>query len=113
MVHEAVNWEPISQRWIFLPRRGMGDHFRFDNRLLVSTEKYDADTEGEKGSNKMLIASADFSHVEVETIGEHIATHGFSSFKFVPHRHHEIVALKTVEHEDIVETCILFFLIGF
>lgn len=92
MVHEAVNWDPVSRQWMFLPRR-------------VSLDKYNADNEGEKGSNHLLVASEDFSRVNVSTVGTLIPTHGFSSFKFVPHRHHEIVALKSVETEDTVETC--------
>jgi hypothetical protein len=32
-------------------------------------------------------------------------THGFSTFQFVPFREHEVVALKTEEHQDKISTC--------
>eukprot|EP01127_Copromyxa_protea_P001862 TRINITY_DN11770_c0_g1_i1.p1 TRINITY_DN11770_c0_g1~~TRINITY_DN11770_c0_g1_i1.p1 ORF type:complete len:361 (-),score=63.82 TRINITY_DN11770_c0_g1_i1:56-1138(-) len=97
LVHEAVNWDPVSNQWIFLPRR------------VSVGQGYNADTEGEKGSNTVLVASEDFSSVEKYTVGEHLSTHGFSSFKFIPHRHNEIVALKTIEHKDTVESYIMVF----
>jgi len=96
MVHEAVNWDPVSKTWIFLPRR-------------VSKEVYNANTEGEKGSNLMIVASEDFGRVNVSQLGDLIATHGFSSFKFIPHRHHEVIVLKSVEHDSVIETYIAVF----
>jgi hypothetical protein len=53
----------------------------------------------------VFVATEDFSKVEVFPIGEHNPEHGFSSFKFIPHRHNEIVALKSVETETVIETC--------
>lgn len=105
MVHEAVNFDPVSRKWIFLPRRGMPWNALDLTHLVSIDEKYNADTEGVKGSNTILIADEDFSNVEIATVGKLDPTHGFSSFKFIPHRHHEIVALKSVETDDVVETC--------
>jgi len=78
MVHEAINWDPHGRQWVFLPRRvSVGD-------------PYDAEKEGEKGSNLGFLVSADFSHVTSFKVGEDIPTHGFSSFKFIPWRKGEV-----------------------
>jgi len=96
MVHEAVGWDLTSNTWVFMPRR-------------VAKDKYDEKTEGQKGSNHIFILDEKFSKVEVKQIGNLIPTHGFSSFKFVPFRHHEVVALKTVEDGDVIESYITVF----
>jgi len=91
IVHEAVNWNPVNKKWYFLPR-------------YVSHAKYDEDTESTQGSNTLFIASEDFKTIESKTLGEKIETHGFSSFKFVPFRSNEVIALKSVETKGKIET---------
>jgi soluble calcium-activated nucleotidase 1 len=91
IVHEAVNWNPYSNEWAFLPRR-------------VSHEPYDADTESNKGSNHLFTANDDFSNVNFALVGDKHIEQGFSSFKFLPHRPNEVIALKTVELADRIET---------
>jgi soluble calcium-activated nucleotidase 1 len=96
MVHEAVGWDASTNTWVFMPRR-------------VAKEKYDEKTEGTKGSNHVFILDDKFSSVQVKQIGELIPTHGFSSFKFVPYRFDEVIALKTVEDGDTIESYITVF----
>eukprot|EP01125_Pyxidicula_operculata_P019418 TRINITY_DN7047_c0_g2_i1.p1 TRINITY_DN7047_c0_g2~~TRINITY_DN7047_c0_g2_i1.p1 ORF type:complete len:348 (+),score=81.94 TRINITY_DN7047_c0_g2_i1:31-1074(+) len=96
VVHEAINWDPDTRNWVFLPRR-------------VTLDPYDAETEETKGSNYIVYADEAFSNFDVKRIGNLIPTHGFSSFKFIPHRHNEIVALKSVEHGKLIETYITVF----
>lgn len=87
VVHEAVEWSNVHRRWFLLPRR-------------VSTEAY---TEGEdelRGSNKMVIASEDFSSIEIVQIGVLTPSRGFSSFKFLPRTDDSIImAVKSEEIE--------------
>eukprot|EP01128_Nolandella_sp_AFSM9_P009246 TRINITY_DN5866_c0_g1_i1.p1 TRINITY_DN5866_c0_g1~~TRINITY_DN5866_c0_g1_i1.p1 ORF type:complete len:364 (-),score=75.65 TRINITY_DN5866_c0_g1_i1:95-1162(-) len=87
LVHEAINWDSVNSRWVFLPRR-------------VSTEKYSVDQEALQGSNTIIITDPQFSSSEVKQIGSLLPSRGFSSFKFVPFRHNEVIALKTFETDD-------------
>ncbi|KAI9917871.1 hypothetical protein PsorP6_012950 [Peronosclerospora sorghi] len=87
VVHEAIEWSPIHRQWFILPRR-------------VSTEPY-VDIEDEKrGSNKIVIASEDFSNIRVHEVGKVTPLRGFSSFKFFPRSEDKIiVAIKSLEVE--------------
>lgn len=84
MVHEAVCWNDYDRKWYFLPRR-------------VSKYAYEETDELRRGSNIMLIADNNFARITSLTIGEIIPTRGFSSFKFIPGRPYEIVAIKSEE----------------
>lgn len=75
----------------------------------VSTASYTSADEELKGSNVVILADEGFGRVEVKRIGPALPTHGFSSFKFIPYRHNEVVALKSVEHGDVVETYLTVF----
>ncbi|CAH0520784.1 unnamed protein product [Peronospora belbahrii] len=88
VVHEAIEWSSIHRQWFILPRR-------------VSTSMYN-DVEDEKhGSNKVVIASEDFSSIQVREVGKVTPLRGFSSFKFVPRTDDSVVvAIKSVEVED-------------
>ena len=90
IVHEAVNWNPIDRRWYFLPRR-------------MSKEEWSMKTDG-VGSFVMISCSEEFEDWKVWELGKYQPGHGYSSFKFVPFREHEIIALKTVEDGDNVHT---------
>jgi len=89
LLHEAVSWNPVNRKWYFLPRR-------------VSKEEYDEALDEERCSNIMLIADEDFQHVTVKEIGPFNKLRGFSSFKFIPMREDEIVALKTQEKDETI-----------
>ncbi|KAG1683966.1 hypothetical protein DVH05_012278 [Phytophthora capsici] len=88
VVHEAIEWSPIRRQWFILPRR-------------VSTEPYNDMEDEKRGSNKVVIASEDFSSIQVREVGKVTPLRGFSSFKFVPRSDDSvIVAIKSVEVED-------------
>jgi soluble calcium-activated nucleotidase 1 len=91
LVHEAVGWSEQMRKWVFLPRR-------------ASKEAYDEKLDERKGANLALIVDEDFSNVKQITIGPDNPSHGFSSFKFVPFRENEIVALKSVEDGDTIKS---------
>lgn len=97
MIHESGVWSSVHQRWFFLPRR-------------ASTERYEEQADERRASNLMFTASDDFSKIEVTTVGELNPTHGFSSFKFVPGTHDNvIVALKSEEDGNNKASYILVF----
>lgn len=97
VIHEAVNWSPVHEKWFFLPRR-------------VSKERYDDNEDEKRGSNIMIMADESFTNIEYKTIGEVVPTHGFSSFKFVPGSQDEvIVALKSEEFQGNISTYVMAF----
>eukprot|EP00386_Alphamonas_edax_P002060 GDKI01006195.1.p1 GENE.GDKI01006195.1~~GDKI01006195.1.p1 ORF type:complete len:422 (+),score=119.61 GDKI01006195.1:171-1268(+) len=84
-IHEAVNWSPHMNKWVFLPRR-------------VSSEPYDDKADELRGSNKVVLVNEDFTEAEVRTIGKLTPLRGFSSFKFLPASQDQvIIALKSAE----------------
>lgn len=87
VVHEAIEWSSAHRQWFLLPRR-------------VSTEAYNDMLDEKRGSNKLVIASEDFSTVQVRDVGTVTPLRGFSSFKFFPRTgDNVIVAIKSVEIE--------------
>nr|CCA23536.1 soluble calciumactivated nucleotidase putative [Albugo laibachii Nc14] len=87
VVHEAVEWSNVHRQWFLLPRR-------------VSTEAYSEGADEVRGSNKMVIASEDFSSIEIVQVGILTPSRGFSSFKFVPRTDDSIIlAIKSEEIE--------------
>lgn len=91
IVHEAIGWSQQLRKWVFLPRR-------------MSTEEYDEKLDESKGSNTAFLFNEDFTGLKQITLGPQTPTHGFSSFKFVPWRENEIIALKSVENGDTIKT---------
>ena len=88
MIHEAITWSPHRKQWVVLPRR-------------VSKEPYDENEDERRGSNTVLFASEDFSHIEVRHMTPLTPTRGFSEFKFLPgSKDRIIVALKSEENEE-------------
>ena len=88
MIHEAIMWSAIRRQWVILPRR-------------VSKEPYDEKEDEKRGSNVVMLASEDFSSIEVRHITPITPTRGFSEFKFLPESNDEIiVALKSEENEE-------------
>lgn len=46
----------------------------------------------------MILATKDFSHMQIRTVGTLVPERGYSSFKFVPGTHDNVVmAVKSVE----------------
>ena len=88
MIHEAISWSPHRKQWVILPRR-------------VSKKPYDENEDERRGSNTVILASEDFSEIEVRHITTLTPTRGFSEFKFLPGSNDNIiVALKSEENEE-------------
>jgi soluble calcium-activated nucleotidase 1 len=96
MIHEAVNWHPINKQWYFLPRR-------------LSKDPYSEVDDEKRGSNVLIVANEKFSEVTSSYVGDLNPVRGFSSFKFIPGREDEVVALKSVEDGDNIESYIMIF----
>lgn len=91
VIHEAIEWSHVHQKWFILPRR-------------VSKDPYNDMLDEKKGSNHLLIANEDFSDIDVRTVGTTIIRpeRGFSAFKFLPNsKDSVIVALKSMENEKL------------
>jgi soluble calcium-activated nucleotidase 1 len=85
MIHEAVIWSEVMQKWVFLPRR-------------VSKLPYDDAADEKRGSNIVILADPTFTQLETRRIGDITPERGFSSAKFVPGSGDKIVvALKSAE----------------
>jgi len=105
MIHEAVVWSDHLNMWLALPRR-------------ASKYKYN-DVEDERhGTNKLIksdLYAQDFSSgkitvSEVGDLNEDNASHGFSSFKFVPGTSDSvIVALRSEELQGKVASYVMVF----
>jgi soluble calcium-activated nucleotidase 1 len=92
IVHEAAEWHPEIEKWLFFPRK-------------ISDRPFEPDyDETCCGSNKLFIASEDFSDINVIEVGQATGERGVSSFKVVPGHPNECVALKSVEVGDRTET---------
>ncbi|KAM8706149.1 hypothetical protein ACLKA7_010434 [Drosophila subpalustris] len=87
MIHESGVWSELQQRWYFLPRR-------------CSKDKYNETLDEHMGCNILISADEDFNIVETVKLDPDNTspTHGFSSFKFLPHAKDSIIiALKSEE----------------
>jgi soluble calcium-activated nucleotidase 1 len=91
IVHEAVGWSEQMRKWVFLPRR-------------MSTEAYDEKADELKGANIALIVDEDFGAIKKVTVGPQVPSHGFSSFKFIPFRENEVLALKSEENGSTIKS---------
>lgn len=96
LLHEAVTWNEHYRRWFFLPRR-------------FSREPYNEVHDELRGSNIVISCDEKFEDIQSFRVGDLIPTHGFSAFKFMPHRPDEIVALKTKEFQGSIDTYIMVF----
>lgn len=87
MIHESGEWSSELKRWVFLPRR-------------CSKDRYNETRDEHMGCKYLLLADESFHSVKpVELKLDNVpATHGFSSFKFLPSTDDQIiVALSTEE----------------
>lgn len=97
MIHESGVWSDIHQSWFFLPRR-------------ASTETYTEEGDERRATNLLFKANSDFSEISHSRVGPFHATHGFSSFKFIPNTNDDvIVALKSEEDEGKIASYIMAF----
>jgi soluble calcium-activated nucleotidase 1 len=87
ILHESASWSQHHKQWFFLPRK-------------ESTEPYNEESDEERGSNVLIRTQASFTHTKVHRLGPIKRTHGYSTFKFVPHTNDlVIVAIKTREYK--------------
>lgn len=97
VIHEAAEWHPYLQEWIFFPRK-------------VSDLPYDpARDETQSGNNILLLASEDFSHIRTLSIGKHDPERGISSFKILPGHPNECIGLKSIEIGNRTESYLFCF----
>uniref|UniRef100_A0A915AST6 Soluble calcium-activated nucleotidase 1 n=1 Tax=Parascaris univalens TaxID=6257 RepID=A0A915AST6_PARUN len=89
MIHESAQWSTVHRKWFFMPRRAS---------KLMYTEAEDES----RGTNYLLTASEDFSHVDARQVGKQNGPRGFSAFQFVPETKDQIiVALKSEEKDGV------------
>ncbi|CAD6996289.1 apyrase [Ceratitis capitata] len=99
MIHETGVWSSSQNRWYFLPRR-------------CSREKYNETRDEHMGCNLLISADERFTNVNTVTLDplNSKPTHGFSSFKFIPHTDDKIIiAIKTEELDGKTSTFITAF----
>ncbi|BES70355.1 hypothetical protein RE428_13730 [Marinobacter nanhaiticus D15-8W] len=97
VIHEAAEWHPDRNQWLFFPRK-------------ISNEPFDEPVdEREKGSNVLIVADEDFTDIRTLEVGERVPERGVSSFKLVPGRPNECIGLKSVEIGDRTETYLFCF----
>lgn len=83
--HEAVHWDSIHRCWIILPRKASVD------------DMYSVKGDETRGSNILLIASEDFTTIDVKTVGPLEREWGFSSVRKLPGTNDTYTALKVKE----------------
>ncbi|VDO55030.1 unnamed protein product [Haemonchus placei] len=88
MIHEAVQWSNIHQKWFFLPRR-------------ASKEKYTEAEDETRGTNLLIIGDSSLTSFKVIHVGELTnPARGFSAFQFIPGTEDKlIIALKSEEKD--------------
>nr|AAX56357.1 35.5 kDa salivary protein [Phlebotomus ariasi] len=92
--HEAVNWSPRKNLWVFMPRK-------------CTTEYFTSQVEEKTGCNQIITANEDFTQVKAIRIDGPVQDQaaGFSSFKFIPGtQNNDIFALKTIERNGQTAT---------
>jgi len=95
LIHEAVVWNPVIRKWIFLPRR-------------ASAIPYSPSIDEHQGTNLMVIVDEFFTSATVKTIGRFEPEWGFSSVKIIPDTN-ELLAIKIYEVEKEMKTEITLF----
>jgi soluble calcium-activated nucleotidase 1 len=97
VTHEAAEWHPYSNCWLFFPRKISGTPFE------------EAVDEKERGGNTLVFANPDFTDIKTIEIGQRTPERGVSSFKLIPGRTDECIGLKSVEIGDRTETYLFCF----
>jgi soluble calcium-activated nucleotidase 1 len=83
--HEAVHWDPLTRRWVLLPRKRSPD--------APWTERSDET----RGTNVLLVADDTFSTIDAGTVGPLEPEWGFTSVRKLPGARDIYVALKVRE----------------
>ena len=82
--HEAVHFDQLHRRWIFLPRK-------------ESTDMYHPDLDEYKGTNLLITTAEDFTDMKITRLGPKEKEYGFSSIRKIPGSNDLYVALKVRE----------------
>lgn len=90
--HESGAWNARTKSWYFAPRRS-------------SKTTYSPSEDELKGSNLWISADEHFQNIKVTTVGDLNPLRGVSSFKFIPGRPNDVIALKSTEHNGATSTC--------
>mmetsp|Transcript_88922 Transcript_88922/g.226285 ORF Transcript_88922/g.226285 Transcript_88922/m.226285 type:complete len:398 (-) Transcript_88922:63-1256(-) len=98
--HEAIEWDPRLKRWLVLPRKA-SEH-----------EQYTPESDETRGTNMLLVASEDFSDIEVHRVGPMEPGWGFTALRKVPGSAGMYLALKAFEVDGRTETRIALFDLG-
>jgi len=97
VTHEAAEWHPYRNQWLFFPRK-------------ISTTPFDEPVdEQERGGNTLIMANPDFTDIRTLEIGPRTPDRGISSFKLIPGHPSECIGLKSVEIGDRTETYLFCF----
>lgn len=97
VTHEAAEWHPYRNQWLFFPRK-------------ISTTPFDEPVdEQERGGNTLIMADPDFTDIRTLEIGPRTPDRGISSFKLIPGHPDECIGLKSVEIGDRTETYLFCF----
>jgi len=92
VTHEAAEWHPYRNCWLFFPRK-------------ISNTPFDEPVdEKERGGNTLIIADPEFTDIRTIEVGTRTPERGVSSFKLIPGRTDECIGLKSVEIGDHTET---------
>ena len=89
--HEAVHFDQLTRRWIFLPRK--------ESRTM-----YHPDHDEYKGTNLLITTAEDFSDMKITRLGVLEKEYGFSSVRKIPGTQDLFVALKVREVEGKTST---------
>lgn len=97
VTHEAAEWHPFRNCWLFFPRK------------ISRTPFEEPVDEKARGGNTLVIANPDFTDIKTVEIGQRTPDRGVSSFKLIPGRTDECIGLKSVEIGDRTETYLFCF----
>lgn len=101
--HEAVDFDPLTRRWLFLPRK-------------ASQQRYHPLSDEHMGTNILVIASEDFESFKVVNVGDVTPDFGFTAVRKLPRTqtHGRVIddlymALKVREVGDETKTVVAVF----
>jgi len=95
--HEAVEWDPRHRRWVILPRKAS------------ESEPFDDTLDEKCATNLLLLASEDFSSIEVRRLGPLELEWGVSAVRKVPGTDATFIALKAREVDGQTATKVVVF----
>ena len=97
IIHEAVVWSDVHNKWYFLPRR-------------ASSDTYDEVSDERRATNILFTSDATFSDVSITRVGSLNQVRGYSAFRFVPGSGDRVaIALKTEEDRGRIASYITVF----